>query len=116
MLMLLLGGNMMKTTKYFIPTRNDVESLKVGDLALSVFGWAEVVEIYACGTASVDNKAYVCFYVETKKGIRVSSSYREGSLCRTMEVTRDHSSYECDQIERDMLEKNLSRDGVCAVS
>lgn len=92
--------------KYFVPTKEDVEELRVGDMALSVFGWATVVEIFGRGTG-VDGKAYSCFYVETRKGLRVSSSYREGSLCRTMAVTRDHDSYDCDRIERDMREKGL---------
>jgi len=95
----------MQTARYFIPTRDDVQSLKVGDLALSVFGWATVVEIFGEGD-DINGKAYKCFYVETSKGLRVSSSYKEDQLCRTMDVTRMHTSYDCDRIERDMLEKD----------
>ena len=97
--------NQKQTATYFIPTREEVLSLSVGDLALGVFGWGQVTRIFDEGN-DFRKKAFKCFYVKTKKGLHVSCIYKEDELCRTMEVTGLHNSYEVDRIEKDMLMNN----------
>lgn len=86
----------------FVPTRNDIINLKVGDMALSSFGkWEVVSKIFASGINS-NGKAYVCFYTMSNSGLNCSNSYTEGELVRTVALSYLFTSHELDKIENDI--------------
>ena len=93
----------MTTYLYLIPTRSDIESLKVGDMVINPFGkMAEVVEIFARGNDRSD-RAYVCYYTaHGDNNGRMSHSMVERELVRTVPLTFKHTSAELDRIEREM--------------
>ena len=87
----------------YIPTKAEIESLAIGDIALDSFGkMAEVVEISYRGT-DVHGKVYVGFYTRLSESAKVSHSYKEGRLVRTVATSREYTSRELDAIEAEML-------------
>jgi len=63
----------------YVPEREDVDGLKVGDRALNPFGkFGTVSEITARGT-DINGRRYVCFYVSfgSHDG-KISASMKEG--------------------------------------
>jgi hypothetical protein len=83
----------------FIPTRDQIESLKIGDPAPDCFGnWKRVIRIYARGN-DVNGKAYVCYYTEFGPGASVSNSLKEGEINRTVALTARYTSHELDLME-----------------
>lgn len=99
---------------FFVPSREWIQGLKVGRLAPNVYGQsATVTEIFA---QSDDDKgrAFVCYYTDNGNGSTISSSAKEGKLQRTLRVTRDWNSAECDAIERRLQDKfDLVRKANC---
>lgn len=92
----------MTTPIRFIPTRNQVESLTVGQSALNCFGnYAEVVSISGRGV-DVNGRAYVCFNLRFGPHSTISQSYKEGELVRTTALSREFTSAQLDTIERKM--------------
>ena len=85
----------------FLPTKQNVELLQVGDSALNCFGeWVEVTRIFARGT-NVKGKLFVCF--DTKfgeNGGQMSGSYTENELVRTVPLTNKHTSADLDVLEQ----------------
>lgn len=95
---------------YFIPTRDFVEDLKVGDIApSSIGGWRTVKQITYRGD-DVNGKAYVGYYVDFGNGSTLSHSIKEGELVRTLATSNHHTSAELDLIERDALAYGYLRD------
>jgi hypothetical protein len=89
----------------YIPTRSEIETLKVGDLAPDCFGnWRPVTKINARGD-DVKGRAYVCYYTEFGPGASISNSLKEGEVNRTVAVTARYASHELDD-----LEKNQSKE------
>jgi hypothetical protein len=83
----------------FVPDREAIEGLRVGDPALDCFGrMAEVVEISYRGTTR-DGRAYVGFYTRLGDHSTVSQSFVEGRLVRTVPLTGWFTSRELDEIE-----------------
>ena len=102
------GEQVDRQAVVFIPTREDIESLKVGDPALDAFGrWSPVKMIFAAGT-NVRGGAYVCFYTKTSETSHCSQSYHEGGLVRTVDLCSAFTSAELDQIEKDFNAKGTS--------
>lgn len=92
----------MKPVILFIPTKNDVASLKVGDMALDCFGrWKRVIEVQYRGT-SVQGHDYVGFCTEFGPTSTMSHGYKVGELCRTVHASGRFKSAELDDIEREM--------------
>ena len=89
----------------FKPSRKYVESLKVGDLALNPYGQlSKVVKIaYRGETVKIGRqeggKAYVGVELENGEYSTITSSYKEGSLVRTLALTSQYDSAGCDSIE-----------------
>lgn len=68
------------------PTRQQVQDLKVGDLAIDCFGRVRpITQIYAQGD-NIHGKAYVCTYVKFHEGSEVSMSFQEDEIVRTLQV------------------------------
>lgn len=69
------------------PTREDVQNLKVGDMALNPFGrYAEVKNIFA-QKDDINGKAFVCYYTDYGPGSTISNSAKEGEVTPSMAVT-----------------------------
>jgi len=91
----------------FMPTREQVQSLKVGDFALDCFGkMREVVEVYGRGD-DIHGKAYVCFYTEWGLSSRISNSMKEDEILRTLPVCREYKSAEIDAMEKRMIAERM---------
>ncbi len=102
--------NLSPTSKlqYKIPTRQEIEDLKVGDEALGIFGWGRVKEIFARDT-DINGKKFVCAYLEYPSGLVMSQSLKEGELIRTGAVTGKHTSAEVQEIEDNMNEAGFTQ-------
>lgn len=69
------------------PTRDDILSLQVGDLAPTCFGtMARVVDIFGRGD-DVHGRAYVCYYTEWGTNARLSHSLSEDEIVPTVPLT-----------------------------
>jgi len=89
----------------YIPTRTDIESLKVGDMALNCFGReAEVVEVSFRGN-DLNGKAYVGLKVEFGPHSTITQSYKEDELVRHVGTSAKFNSHQLDLIEAEMLAK-----------
>ena len=90
---------------FYIPTRQDIENLQVGDSAITPFGnYKEVVEI-TCKKEDVNGKLFVCYYTRFGGHSRISNSMKEKELVRTAETSKNFTSAELDDIEQDMIAK-----------
>lgn len=86
-----------------VPTRQEVESLAIGDQALNCFGrYARVVEIFGRGN-DVTGKAYVCFHTEFGPNSTMSASYKEAELVRHVGTSHKYTSHQLDRIEAEMV-------------
>ncbi len=90
----------------YIPTLHDIESLKVGDIAIDCFGCeAEIVEITHRGP---DRKGRIFIRYCTASGIiggKTSMSMKEDELVRHVATSAKFTSHQLDDIEADMLAK-----------
>lgn len=69
------------------PTREDIISLKVGDMAPDCFnGMRKVVEIFAC-REDIHGKMFVCYYTEFGPTSRMSNSMKEDEILSTTALT-----------------------------
>jgi hypothetical protein len=83
-----------------IPTREDIETLKVGDLAPDCFGrMNRVTEIFA-QKDDINGRAFVCYYTAFGTSGSCSHSMKEGELLRTVATSNAYTSAELDAIER----------------
>lgn len=73
---------------YCVPTKHDIENLRIGDTVPNCFGrLGEINEIYARGK-SINGKAYICFYVTWHgKDSQISQSFTENVLPITVPLT-----------------------------
>ena len=89
-------------TTIYMPEKQDIENLKVGDLALDCFGrFAEVTEISARKT-DIEGKLFVCYYTKFGPGSYISMSMKEEELARTSNLYGFFDSSKLRQIEKDM--------------
>jgi len=66
------------------PEKNEIVGLKVGDVALDVFGgFSKVVEI-TCMRQDVKGKWFVHYYTDFGPGSRISHSAKEGEIVATI--------------------------------
>lgn len=80
-----------------IPTRKEIETLAIGDLALDSFGnMAEVVEICA-RREDINNTLFVCYYTRCSETSQCSMSMKAGELVRHAGLK--YTSHELDRIE-----------------
>jgi hypothetical protein len=75
------------------PTREDIESLKIGDLAPDCFGnVSKVVTIFA-KKEDISGKLFACYYVEFgSNGGTISNSIKEGEPVPTIPATSKYFS------------------------
>lgn len=87
---------------YVIPTRDQVASLKVGDLALDCFGKMSRVTRIVCCKEDIHGKLFVIYYTQLGTTSSISGSYKEGELVRTVQLSNEHTSSELCAIEREL--------------
>ena len=90
-----------------IPSRNEIETLKVGDMAPNAWGRrAEVVEV-TCRKQDIKGRLFVCYYTKDAPDStsRTSNSMKEGELLRTVGASFVFNSNELRAVEADMLSK-----------
>lgn len=89
----------------FKPSRQYVENLKAGDLALDPYGrLSKVVKITYRGETVKTNwqeggKVFVGVELEHGENSTITTSYKEGELVRTIPLSSQFTSAECDEIE-----------------
>jgi len=84
----------------YMPTRDEVLSLQVGDLAPNCFGkLAEVVSIHGRGD-DVNGKAFVCYYTSNGPTSSISHSMKQDRIVRDLQICRFHTSHELDLLDR----------------
>ena len=83
-----------------IPSREDIESLKVGDVSPDCFGrMSKVTEIFA-RKDDINGRAFVCYYTAFGASGSCSHRMKEGDLLRTVATSNAYTSAELDAIER----------------
>jgi hypothetical protein len=83
----------------FKPSRKYVESLKVGDLAVNPYGrLSKVVKITFRGD-DTNGRAYVGVELENGEFSTITNSYKQGELVRTLALSAQFTSTQCDEIE-----------------
>jgi len=97
--------NRMKVAEgdFFIPDRQWIEDLRVGDLAMDCFGNEAIVERISYRDKDVNGRAFIGVYLAFGERATVSDSYKEGELHRTVKISHLYSSHELDVIEEDLL-------------
>jgi hypothetical protein len=94
----------MSDPQIYIPTRAEIQSLEVGDLAPDCFGqWRRVTKIYGRGDDR-NGKAYVCYYTEFGPTSSISNSIKEGEIHRSVALTGKFTSHELDEMKQKHLE------------
>lgn len=90
-----------------VPTREEIDNLQVGDLAIDCFGkMSRVVRIAFRGT-DLNGRAYVGYNTDLGPGSTISQSIKEGELVRTLATSRDHTSTALDAIERRINQERI---------
>ena len=87
---------------YFMPTRAQIEGLKVGDEAFDGFGHKRKVTKITNKGFDIKGKLYVCFYTEFGDFSSMSQSYKEDELLLTTKLCSQHTSVELMDIQREM--------------
>ena len=88
----------------YIPTRDEIQSLELSDLAPDCFGqWMRVTKIFGKGDDR-NGKVYVCYYTEFGPTSSISNSLKEGEINRTVDLTAKYTSHEIDVLEKKHLE------------
>lgn len=91
---------------FTIPTREQIENLQVGDIALDPFGrMQEVVEITA-KKEDINGKLFVHYYVKFGENSRISMSQKENKLTRTVELCNKYTSNEIRKLEFELTGEN----------
>lgn len=96
---LFLRGSRGSCTVEF-PTRDQVESLRVGDVAPDCFGGlSPVVEIFARGD-DIEGRAFVCYYSSVRGTLKVSNSMKQDTVARGVRICDFATSHEITVAER----------------
>jgi hypothetical protein len=93
-----------------IPTRKQLEDLKVGDLALDCFGHMREIKKITTKKEDIHGR-FFCHY-HTKFGddrSTMSMSQKEGVLTRTVHLSTKYTSRELDTIEQELLKEYRGR-------
>lgn len=86
--------------KIKLPTRAEIEALKVGDQAPDCFGrMAKVTDILYRGIDTKD-RYFVGYYTKHGDNGKISMSMKEGCIARTVGFTVRYTSAQIDALER----------------
>lgn len=89
---------------FYIPTKQQIQSYQVGDLAPNCFGEGRITEIYA-KQQNVQGKWFICYYTQLREGSTISHSLTEDKLDRTLALSKNYTSHQLDDIERQLLKE-----------
>ena len=90
----------------YIPTLRDIESLKVGDMAMDCFGKKATITQITHRGITLSRKAFILYYTASSTGNgQISMSMKEDELVRHVGTSAKFTSWQLDDIERDMLAK-----------
>ncbi len=90
----------------YIPTRLDIESLSVGDMAMDCFGKVSQVSQITHRGITLSGKAFILYYTASPTGNgQISMSMKEDELVRHVGTSAKFTSRQLDDIEKDMLAK-----------
>lgn len=87
-----------------LPTRKDIEAIKVGDLALDCWGHMRRVTQITARREDIHGKLFCCYYTDMGNNSSCSMSQKEDELTRTVGVCCKFKSRELDNIEKALLE------------
>lgn len=88
-------------TLAWIPTREEIQNIKVGSEVINCFGKpATVTEVYA-QKDDIHGKAFVCFYSDDK-GFVVSGSMKEGELVSTVALSGKYTHWQMLDLQAEM--------------
>lgn len=83
----------------FMPAREFIAGLKVGDMAPDAFGAQQpVVEILYRGE-DAEGRLFICYYVRFGREGRMSHSLKENVIDRTVALSNRYRSAEIDRLE-----------------
>ena len=88
----------------FMPDRDYIQALEVGDLAPNAFGELARVASITFRGVDVKGKLFVGYYVEFGNGGTMSHSLKEDRVDRTARLSNVHNSAEIDRLEAEALE------------
>jgi hypothetical protein len=83
-----------------IPTREQVENLKEGDLAIDCFGKMRKVTRICHRGVDIHGRAFVGYYTEHGTNGSISHGMKEDTLVRTVATSQRYTSAELDSMER----------------
>lgn len=84
----------------YIPERDDILNLKVGDKAPNCFGGDGIVTKIYCLRPDIHGKWFVCYYAQNASGLVCSMSMKENELIRTVRASDLFTSAELDTLAR----------------
>ena len=89
---------------FYIPTRQEIQSFQIGDLAPNSLSktWQPITEIYA-RKQDVNGKWFICYYTKFGENSTISHSLKENELDRSVSLISNHTSHELDEIEKQLL-------------
>lgn len=91
-----------------VPTRKQIEDLKVGDLALDCFGHIREITAIFAKKEDLQGRLFCCYYTKMGDG-SCSMSQKEGVLTRTVHLTGRYTSRELDSLEQKLLKEYRDR-------
>ena len=87
-----------------IPSRKEIEGLKVGDSALNCFGRIARVVAIAARKEDIEGRLFVLYYTKLGSGSSsISMSQKEGRLTRTAYMSNRYTSAELDDLETSLI-------------
>ena len=87
----------------YFPSRENIENLKVGDMAPDPFGKeSRVTRIYSQGKLTKNNLAFVLYYVEFGPHSEMSMDMVEDTIPRTVDLSAKLKSAEIDKMEDEL--------------
>lgn len=84
----------------YFPTREDVQGLKLGDLAPNVFGKLARVTSISVQCDDVNGKAFACYAVQWGEHWTMTNSIKQDEIFRTVNLSLHFRSVEIDVAER----------------
>lgn len=84
------------------PTREAIETLRVGDQAIDAWGHMAEVTRISCRREDLEGRLFVCYYTKTDIG-SMSMSRKQDRVTRTVALSNVHTSAQIDALEQGLL-------------
>ena len=94
----------------FIPTREFIQNIKVGEVAPDFAGDLQEVVRIICRREDIEGKLFILYETVLGPTSTVSCSLKEGRLHRTVMLTTKYTSVQLDRMERELrMERALEQ-------